>query len=157
LIPDDGEQFGPKTQFAERVIGIFVRAGLTTLSEHSGLLLHKEDLQQLVQRSLQPVIDALPASLAEQSRWQDVTDALLGPAASTALAAIAVNPRAFFGRDFEASSDRNHQALLGVASRPTAQASSAVFMTLHKRPCRHSAPELADGSDKPVNRSPPTS
>src|SRR5262249_55947654 len=45
LIPDDGEQFGPKTQFAERVIGIFLRAGLTTLSEQSGQFLHHDALQ----------------------------------------------------------------------------------------------------------------
>ena len=119
LIPDDGEQFGPKTQFAERAIGIFLRAGLTTLSDESGELLNKQALQQLVKNSLKPVIDALPSDLAAQSRWRDVTDALLGPAASTALSAIAGNPRAFLGGEFDPNTAIGAltQALLSEASK----------------------------------------
>jgi hypothetical protein len=136
LIPDDGEQFGPKTQFAERAIGIFLRAGLTTMSEQSGLLIRKEDMQQLVKNSLKPVIDALPTTLAEQSRWHDVTDALLGPAASTALGAIAANPRAFFGRDFDAGTAIGAltKALLGEASKTglKEQFSQAGLIALYK-------------------------
>jgi hypothetical protein len=101
LIPDDAEQFGPKTQFAERALGIVLRAGLTTLSDESGQLLHKDALQQLVKNTLKPVIDALPSDLAAQSRWHDVTDALLGPAFSTALTTIAGNPGAFLGSGFD--------------------------------------------------------
>jgi len=159
LIPDDAEQFGPKTQFAERAIGIFLRAGLTTVSEQSGLLLRKEDLQQLVKNSLKPVIDALPANLAEQSRWHDVTDALLGPAASTALAAIAANPRAFFGHDFDSSTAIGAltQALLGEASKTglTNQFSQGGFIALYKAALGVVAerPELFLGrADKPAEQ-----
>lgn len=136
LIPDDAEEFGPKTQFAERAIGIFLRAGLTTLSDQSGELLPKESLQQLVKSFLKPVIDALPSGLAEQSRWRDVADALLGPAASTALATIAGNPRAFLGSDFDTHTAIGAltQALLTEASTTglTHEFSEAGFIGLFK-------------------------
>lgn len=119
LIPDDAEQFGPKTQFAERAFGIVLRAGLTTLSEEAGQLLHKDALQQLVKNTLKPVIDALPSDLAAQSRWHDAADALLGPAFSTALTAIAANPGAFLGSGFETNTAVGAltQALLAQAGK----------------------------------------
>jgi len=159
FIPDDGEQFGPKTQFAERAIGIFLRAGLTTLSEQSGLLLGKQDLQQLVKSSLKPVIDALPANLADQSRWHDVTDALLGPAASTALTALAANPGVFFGHGFDSSTAIGAltQALLSEASTTglTNQFSQSGFIALYKAALGVVAerPELFLGrADKPAEQ-----
>lgn len=101
MIPDDAAAFGPKSQFAERLLGIFLRASLDALVRHPDALVNHQHLQQLVKNSLPPVIQALPADLSEQSRWRDVAEALIGPAASAAIGTIAANPRAFLGREFD--------------------------------------------------------
>src|SRR5262247_2813162 len=85
MIPDAGDALGPKSQLAERFVGIFLRDGLKTL----------------IKNTLPPIIAALPANLADQARWRDVADALLGPAASAAISTVAANPRAFLGARFD--------------------------------------------------------
>jgi hypothetical protein len=77
LIPDDAENFGPKSQFAERMVQIVLSAGLETFQENPALIVNEEHLQKLIVSSLPSVIEALPAKLSEQSKWQDVADALL--------------------------------------------------------------------------------
>jgi hypothetical protein len=118
LIPDETEAFGLKRQFGERLVEIMLRAGLETLSEHSGLVLRQEHLQQLVRESLPPLIEALPQTLREQSQWRDVMEALLGPTAQAALTVLAANPRAFFGRTLDPGQalGKVMQALLKQAS-----------------------------------------
>ena len=101
LIPDDTEAFGLKRQFGERLVEIMLRAGLETLSEHSGLVLRQEHLQQLVREALPPLIAALPQTLSEQSQWRDVMEALLGPTVQAALTVLAANPSTYFGRTFD--------------------------------------------------------
>ena len=101
MIPDDGDAMGPKSQLAERFVGIFLRAGLQTLNDQPGLVVREDHLQQLIRNTLPPIIAALPSGLAEQSRWRDVADALLGPAASAAISTVAANPAAFLGATFD--------------------------------------------------------
>jgi len=101
MIPDDGDAMGPKSQLAERFVGIFLRAGLQTLNDQPGLVVREDHLQQLIRNTLPPIIAALPSGLAEQSRWRDVADALLGPAASAAISTVAANPAAFLGPTFD--------------------------------------------------------
>ncbi len=101
MIPDDADAMGPKSQLAERFVGIFLRAGLQTLNDQPGLVVREEHLQQLIRNTLPPIIAALPSGLAEQSRWRDVADALLGPAASAAISTVAANPAAFLGATFD--------------------------------------------------------
>jgi len=63
-------------------------------------------------------VKAFPNSLADQLRWREVTDALMGPAASAVLQTVAEHPEAFLGSDF--ASDKAlgalTQALLKQAS-----------------------------------------
>jgi hypothetical protein len=101
MIPDDGDAMGPKSQLADRFVGIFLRAGLQTLNDQPGLVVREDHLQQLIRNTLPPIIAALPSGLAEQSRWRDVADALLGPAASAAISTVAANPAAFLGATFD--------------------------------------------------------
>ncbi len=102
LIPDDAENFGPKSQFAERMVQIVLSAGLETFQENPTLIANEKHLQKLIVNSLPPVIKALPTKLSEQSKWQDVADALVGPASSAAIQTIAENQKAFLGSDFAA-------------------------------------------------------
>src|SRR5262249_43689473 len=110
--------------------------------------------------TLKPVIDALPSDLAGQSRWRDVADALLGPAASTALATIAANPSAFLGSGFDTNKAVGAltQALLTEASKIglTQDFSGAGFIDLFRAACGVAAerPELFLGraDQKPVRQ-----
>ena len=118
MIPDDAGEFGTKSQFAERLVGIVLQAGLKTLAEKSDLVVSQVHLQELLQKTLPPIIAALPDNLAEQSRWRDVTDALLGPAARAALGVLADNPQNFLGGGFNTGTAVGAltQALLQEAS-----------------------------------------
>ena len=99
MIPDDADVRGPHSQFAEQVVGIVLRAGLDVLSRHPDAVVGSRHLQQLVRDIVPPVVRQLPAELSEQSRWRDVVEALVGPAAGAAIAAVAGDPWAFLGRD----------------------------------------------------------
>lgn len=100
LIPDDAEKFGPRSQFSERLVQIVMHAGLKTFEENPRLIVRQEHLQSLIANTLPPLIEALPEDLSEQSKWRDVADALLGPAASAAIETIALNQKAFLGSRF---------------------------------------------------------
>ncbi|TQV87073.1 hypothetical protein [Aliikangiella coralliicola] len=99
LIPDSGE-FGSKEQFGQRILGVFLRAGLETLSENSSWVASEKHIQELITSSLQPVIDQFPDDLSGQLHWQAVTDAIVGPAAKVMLTTVANSPTTFLGSDF---------------------------------------------------------
>jgi hypothetical protein len=156
IIPDDGGEFGARNQFAERLVGIFLQAGLKTLSERSDLVVSQVHLQRLIQKTLPPIIAALPDNLADQSRWRDVADALLGPAASAALGMIADNPQAFFGAGFDTGTAVGAltQALLQEASKTglQEQLSEVGFIAIYKAALGVAADRPAlflGGADKP--------
>ena len=95
MIPDDAADAGPRSRFAEQVVGIVVRAGLDTLARHPDAVVGSRPLQQLVRTIVPPVVQQLPADLSEQARWRDVVEALMGPATGAAIATIAGDPRLF--------------------------------------------------------------
>jgi hypothetical protein len=136
MIPDDGAQFGNKTQFAEWLIGLFLHAGLQAINDQPALLVSAPHLQALIARTLPPIIQALPNDLAQQSAWRDVTEVLLGPAAQAAIDTVAAQPTAFLGDSFDPHTAMGAltQALLHEASQRglRAQFSEAGFLTLYR-------------------------
>lgn len=117
LLPDDGN-FGDNQKFGERLLGVFLRAGLETLDRNPSWVVSEEHVQKLISVSVEPIVNALPASITERIKYREVTDALMGPAASAAMQTLANHPDAFFGDDFraEAAIGALTQALLGQAS-----------------------------------------
>jgi len=99
ILPDDGN-FGVKENFAERLTGAFLRAGLNTISQNPEWLVSEEHLKKLISSSVTPLVKALPGSITEQLKWGDIADALMGPAASAALQTVARHQTAFLGADF---------------------------------------------------------
>lgn len=79
----------------------------------------EEHVRKLISASVQPIIKALPVNITEQIEYREVTDALIGPAASAAMQTLANHPDAFFGDDFraEAAIGALTQALLGQAAK----------------------------------------
>ena len=100
ILPDDGD-FGPKENFAQRLTGAFLRAGLSTINQNPEWLVSEEHLQALISSAVKPLIEELPDSITEQLRWREIADALMGPAAKTALLTVAKHQTAFLGKDFD--------------------------------------------------------
>lgn len=102
LIPDatDTGAYGPKALFGERLAATFLRAGLQTAADNTTLVFDEDYVNELVEKTLPPIINALPANVADQVQWEKIGDALMGPAASAALQVIAENQVKFLGSRF---------------------------------------------------------
>ena len=100
LIPDEIDAFGPRTDFADRVLGIFLRAGLGTLSSNSSIVFRDEDVARLMEGVTKPIVDALPENIADQVRYRDLIDALAGPSAVAAFELLADNTESYLGKRF---------------------------------------------------------
>lgn len=119
LIPDDADQFGPQSQFADHLLRLFLRASLQTLHDRSDVVLPQRHLSQLARNFLGPVVDALPEEFLAQQSWHEVASALTGPAARAAFETLAENPGAFLGRELDPDNAVGAvtQALFSEASR----------------------------------------
>jgi hypothetical protein len=100
LIPDDAAAFGAKTDFADRVLGIFLRAGLGTLAINASTVFKDEDVARLLKGVAKPIVEALPKSIEEQIHYRDLVDALAGPSAEAAFRLLAENTETYLGKDF---------------------------------------------------------
>lgn len=152
LLPDDGE-YGNREDFAERLFGVFLRAGLDTLSENPEWVVSEDHLQELIRNTLTPVASAFPDSLADQLRWREVGDTIMGPATSALLNTVASNPAAFLGSDFstEKAAGALTQALLKQAAETgiTQQFSREGLLALYSAALNVAAerPQLFLGTD----------
>lgn len=100
LIPDDTAAFGSKTDFADRVLGLFLRSGLGALASNTAIVFKDEDIATLFEGVTKPIVEALPASIADQFRYRDLVDALAGPSAEAAFKLLAENTATYLGKDF---------------------------------------------------------
>jgi hypothetical protein len=100
ILPDDGK-FGPKENFAQRLTGVFLHAGLDTITRNPGWLVSEKHLQDLISSSVKPLVGALPNTITEQLKWREVTDTIMGSAAKIALQTVARHQSAFLGSDFQ--------------------------------------------------------
>ena len=100
ILPDDGN-FGPRENFAQRLTGVFLRAGLSTISRNPEWLVSEDHLQELISSSVKPLSEALPNSITEQLKWRKVADAIMGPAATAALQTVVKHQTTFLGNDFD--------------------------------------------------------
>ena len=158
LIPADATQLGSQSRLAERLLSIFLRAGLSVIADKPDLVIGAPHLRELVANTLPPIIKELPKDLAAQASWENVANALLGPAAGAAMQTIAANPVGFLGARFDAEKAIGALtgALLREASARTLQDtfSEAGFIALYRAALGVAAtrPQLfvgrADSSDK---------
>ncbi len=111
FIPDDVKQFGSKEKFANRVLGMFLRAGLSTLSNNASTVVSDENIAKLIQGVAKPIIDAFPTSITDQINYSDIVESIAGPAAEAALTLLAENTEDYFGEEFA-----DHTALGAVTS-----------------------------------------
>ena len=100
ILPADGN-FGPRENFAQRLTGVFLRAGLDTISRNPQWLVSEDHLQELISSSVKPLSEALPDSITEQLKWRKIADAVMGPAATAALQTVVKHQTTFLGDDFD--------------------------------------------------------
>ena len=100
LIPDDVAVYGPKTDFTDRLLGIFFRAGLGTLASNASIVFKNDDIAKLIEGVTKPIVEALPESIADQILYRDLVDALAGPSAEAAFKLLAEKTATYLGKDF---------------------------------------------------------
>jgi hypothetical protein len=100
MLPDDGE-FGPKENFVQRLTGVFLRAGLNTISRNPEWLVSEDHLQELISSAVNPLREAFPDTITGQLKWRKVADAIMGPAATAALQTVVKHQTTFLGDNFD--------------------------------------------------------
>jgi hypothetical protein len=100
LIPDNVAEFGPENTFADRVLGIFLRAGLSSLSSNASIIFSDDDVAKLFKGVTKPIVETLPGSIHKQIDYRKMVDALAGPSAEAAFKILAENTESYFGKDF---------------------------------------------------------
>ncbi|RKZ70614.1 MAG: hypothetical protein DRQ44_00045 [Gammaproteobacteria bacterium] len=89
LIPDNIADFGAKENFADRLVGIFLRAGLGAISNNASIVISNDDVAKLLKGVTRPIVDALPDNLVDQINYRNLVDTLAGPSAEAALIILA--------------------------------------------------------------------
>ena len=110
IIPNDVQDFGQKEGFTNRLLGGVLRATLSTFVDNPDLVIEDEHTKSLVTAFIAPVIEGMPEDLAEYLNYQDVVDAMTGPAVGAMLAVVAENPGQYFG-----DSVKNDKALSSLS------------------------------------------
>lgn len=100
LIPDNVSEFGPENTFANRLLGIFLRAGLSSLSSNTAAVFSDDEVAKLFQGIAKPIVDTLPATIHDQMNYRKMVDVLAGPAAQAAFKALAENTESYLGEKF---------------------------------------------------------
>ncbi len=100
LIPDNVAEFGTKNTFTDRVLGIFLRAGLASLSSNASVVFSDDDVAKLFEGVTKPIVDSLPGTIYEQIEYRKVVDALAGPSAEAAFKILSENTENYLGKDF---------------------------------------------------------
>ncbi|MDD1742515.1 MAG: hypothetical protein LUQ47_04195, partial [Methanotrichaceae archaeon] len=86
--------------FADRVLGIFLRAGLGTLASNASTVFKDEDIAKLLKGVIKPIVEALPKSIEGQIHYRNLVDALAGPSAEAVFRLLAENTETYLGKDF---------------------------------------------------------
>lgn len=111
MIPEDMDSFGAKANIWDRVLGIFLRAGLSTLTESSTLVFDDKKVADLLEGVAKPIVEALPDSIEKQANYREVVDVIAGPVATAAFRLLAENTESYLGGRF------SNEKALGVVTQ----------------------------------------
>ncbi|MEJ2308455.1 MAG: hypothetical protein P8Z31_07755 [Gammaproteobacteria bacterium] len=96
VLPDDGK-LGPRERFGERLLGVFLRAGLSTVNEHPEWVVTEDHVAELIHASTDPLLAKWESDPTKQLKWQDISETMMGPAASAAMQTLAKHQTEFLG------------------------------------------------------------
>ena len=111
LIPNNVAEFGPENTFADRLLGIFLRAGLSSLSSNASMVFSDGDVAKLFEGVAKPIVEILPGTIHEQIDYRKMVDAIAGPSAEAAFKVLAENTENYLGDNF-----KKDKALAAVTS-----------------------------------------
>jgi hypothetical protein len=133
LIPNDITDMGNRHDFESRLMGIFLRAGLTTLLDNNGTIIEDDNIEALVKGIIKPINDALPVAFNEQIRYRALIEALMGPSAAAALNIIASNTSSYLGDEFvdDKALGAVTKALLAASAQATSNNDITAVFTKH--------------------------
>lgn len=100
VLPDDG-RLGPKERFGERLLSVFLRAGLSTVNEHPQWVVAEDHVAELINASVTPLLANWESDPTKQLKWQDISDSFMGPAASAAMQTLAKHQTEFLGGRYD--------------------------------------------------------
>lgn len=100
LIPDNVAAFGARANFADRLLGVFLRAGLGALTDNAAIAVHDKQVAVLISGVVKPIMEVLPNNIAEQMRYRDLVDTLAGPVAATVFGFLGDNTTTYLGKRF---------------------------------------------------------
>lgn len=100
LIPNDVAEFGAAHDLGNRLLGIFLRAGLKTLVDDDGAIIAKEHVRALVIGIIKPVTENLPNNFNEQLKYREIVETLMSDSAAAALTIISKNTDVYLGNSF---------------------------------------------------------
>ena len=127
LIPDDITDMGNRSDFESRLMGIFLRAGLTTLINDDKTIIENTDVKHLVNGIIKPINDALPETFEEQIRYNAVIEAFISDSAAAAFSIIATKTDVYLGDKF--SDDKALGAVTSALLKATAATTAAEDIT----------------------------
>lgn len=94
---DDEGKFGKQHDLFRRLSAGFLRAGLQVIGENPQWISAEKHLQEFFTATTEPLLSALPDSLADSLNVQQVVETLSGPVFKAALDSIAQNQVQFLG------------------------------------------------------------
>lgn len=99
LTPDAAEEWGARSELADRLVAIFLRAGLSMLGHDGSVRLRDEDVAHLVAGVIAPVLQALPERAYDQFQFQQRVETWSGPVAQAAFRVLCGHTALPVGRD----------------------------------------------------------
>lgn len=101
LVPGD-EKFGSRQRLGARVMGVVLKAGLSTLNDNRTLIVEDDIAAGLVDAVTAPLLKQLASvdSLADEANWENIVDSLGGPVMKSVFSVLAEHQSEFFGADF---------------------------------------------------------
>jgi hypothetical protein len=122
LIPDDVDEMGTAHDFGNRLLGVFLRAGLATILDDKDTLIKDQNVKALVNGIIKPIGDELPTDFSEQVRYRALVETLMSDSAAAAFAIVAENPNEYLGDRFinDKALGAVTKALLATTAKATA-------------------------------------
>lgn len=122
LIPNDVNEMGAAEDFSNRLLGIFLRAGLTTLLADKDTIIEDKDVKALVNGIIKPISEKLPDNFNQQVKYRAIVETLISDSAEAALSIIAKKPDVYLGDKFV--SDQALKAVTTALLETTANAAA---------------------------------
>jgi len=131
LIPNDVAELGAAHDLGNRLLGIFLRAGLKTLVDNDGVIIADEDVRALVIGIIKPVTEKLPDDFNVQLKYREIVETLMSDSAAATLSIISKKTDIYLGDKFV--NDKALGAVTQALLETTAIAAQKNILTVYSK------------------------